>query len=137
MFEKIQEAAEHLTNRGVQSPQVGVVLGTGLGGKFVETMEVDHEISYEDVPHFPISTVEFHHGKLIYGKIAGKTVLAMQGRFHYYEGYTLQEVTFPIRVMKQLGVQHLLISNASGNMNLMWKKGELMLIDDHINFLPL
>ena len=136
MFEKIQEAAEHLTNRGVQSPQVGVVLGTGLGGKFVETMEVDHEISYEDVPHFPISTVEFHHGKLIYGKIAGKTVLAMQGRFHYYEGYTLQEVTFPIRVMKQLGVQHLLISNASGNMNLMWKKGELMLIDDHINFLP-
>jgi purine-nucleoside phosphorylase len=103
---------------------------------FVKEIKKPLIVNYNSIPHFPISTVEYHKGQLIYGDVKGKKVLAMQGRFHYYEGYSLQQVTLPVRVMKLLGVQHLLISNAAGNLNPNWKKGQLMLIDDHINLLP-
>ncbi|MTI23253.1 purine-nucleoside phosphorylase [Fulvivirga sp. RKSG066] len=136
MLKQIKETTEFLKNKGFDAPDVGVVLGTGLGGKFVAAIDVIKEIDYTDIPNFPIATVEFHSGKLIYGKIGEKKVVAMQGRFHYYEGYSMQEITFPIRVLKMLGIKNLLISNASGNMNTSWQKGELMLIDDHINLLP-
>lgn len=135
MINKLNETVSFLKRKGIIAPQVGIVLGTGLG-KLIDEIEIESSIDYTEIPHFPISTVEFHKGKLIYGILGGKKVLAMQGRFHYYEGYSLQEVTFPIRVMKLLGVQFLLLSNAAGAMNLKFKKGELMLIDDHINFLP-
>lgn len=136
MIHQIQEATEYLQRHGVTAPEVGVILGTGLGNKFVEKIKNQIIINYNSIPHFPISTVEFHKGKLIYGDVKGKKVLAMQGRFHYYEGYSMQQITLPVRVMKVLGVKQLLISNAAGNMNLKWKKGQLMLIDDHINLLP-
>ncbi len=135
-MEAILQATEYIRNHGIDAPEVGVILGTGLGNLFVKEIKNPIIINYNSIPHFPISTVEYHKGQLIYGDIKGKKVLAMQGRFHYYEGYSLQQITLPIRVMKMLGVEHLLISNASGNMNLKWKKGEMMLIDDHINFLP-
>lgn len=133
MIEQIQAAAEYLRSRGVVSADAGVILGTGLGRAFVEAIENRVVISYRDIPFFPESTVESHHGRLIYGVIGDKKVLTMQGRFHFYEGYSLQEVTFPVRVMKALGVSALLISNAAGNLNRGWNKGELMLLDDHIN----
>ena len=136
MMDKIQEAATYIRSRGVTQPEIGVILGTGLGNKFVAEMQDVVAIEYHDIPNFPVSTVETHHGKLIYGTVRGKKVLAMQGRFHYYEGYTQQQITLPVRVMKVLGISYLLISNAAGNMNLNWKKGELMLLDDHINLLP-
>lgn len=136
MLKKIDEACEFLRKRGVVNPEVGVILGTGLGHLFVEEIKNPIVIHYNSIPHFPISTVEFHKGQLIYGDVKGKKVLAMQGRFHYYEGYSMQQITLPVRVMKFLGVKNLLISNAAGNMNLKWKKGELMLIDDHINLQP-
>ena len=132
----IEEAVNYLHKKGIQAPEIGVILGTGLGNAFVGHLNVEVEISYNEIPHFPEATVEYHHGKLLYGKLAGKTILAMQGRFHYYEGYSLDEVTFPVRVMKFLGIRCLLVSNAAGNMNLEWKKGDLMLLDDHINLLP-
>ncbi|MBL7105711.1 MAG: purine-nucleoside phosphorylase [Bacteroidales bacterium] len=134
MIVKINETIEYLKSEGISSPETGIILGTGLG-KLVKKIEIEREIDYEDIPNFPVSTVEFHKGKLIYGKMNGKKVLTMQGRFHYYEGYTIQQITFPIRVMKMLGIKHLLISNAGGAMNLEFKKGGLMLIDDHINLL--
>ncbi len=136
MIEKINEAAEFIRKRGVKQPEVGVILGTGLGNLFVKEIKNPIIINYNSIPHFPISTVEFHKGQLIYGDVKGKKVLAMQGRFHYYEGYSMQQITLPVRVMKLLGVKNLLISNAAGNMNLKWKKGDLMLIDDHINLQP-
>jgi purine-nucleoside phosphorylase len=136
MLEKINEAAEFIRKRGVKQPEIGIILGTGLGTLFVKEIKNPIIINYNSIPHFPISTVEFHKGQLIYGEIKGKKVLAMQGRFHYYEGYSMQQITLPVRVMKLLGVKSLLISNAAGNMNLKWKKGELMLIDDHINLQP-
>ncbi len=136
MIEKINEAAEFIRKRGVKQPEVGVILGTGLGNLFVKEIKNPVVINYNSIPHFPISTVEFHKGQLIYGDVKGKKVLAMQGRFHYYEGYSMQQITLPVRVMKLLGVKNLLISNAAGNMNLKWKKGDLMLIDDHINLQP-
>jgi purine-nucleoside phosphorylase len=111
-----------------------LVLGTGLGG-LVKEIEVEFEIDYDDLPHFPISTVESHHGKLIFGKLGGKDVVAMQGRFHYYEGYTMKQITYPIRVMKKLGVETLLVSNACGGMNPVYSRGDLMLMSDHINLL--
>lgn len=135
MLKKLDECRDFLRERGIDMPQIGIVLGTGLG-KLIDCMEIEQSIAYDEIPHFPVSTVEFHKGRLIYGTLQGKKVLAMQGRFHFYEGYTLQEITLPIRVMKWLGVKQLLISNAAGAMNLSYKKGELMLIDDHINFLP-
>lgn len=136
MMDAIHETAAFLKAKGMQDPVIGVILGTGLGNLFIGQIEDPQVIEYHDIPHFPVSTVEFHKGKLIYGKVKGKNVLAMQGRFHYYEGYSLQQITFPVRVMKMLGIKYLLISNAAGNMNLKWKKGELMLIDDHINLQP-
>jgi purine-nucleoside phosphorylase len=136
MIKEIKEATEFLFKRGIVDPEVGVILGTGLGNLFVKEIRKPLIVNYNSIPHFPISTVEYHKGQLIYGEVKGKKVLAMQGRFHYYEGYNLQQVTLPVRVMKLLGVQHLLISNAAGNLNPDWKKGQLMLIDDHINLLP-
>ena len=133
MLREIQEATSFIRDHGVTAPEVGVILGTGLGNIFVQKIKDPVIINYNSIPHFPISTVEFHKGKLIYGTIKGKKVLAMQGRFHYYEGYSMQQITLPVRVMKMLGVSKLLISNAAGNMNLKWKKGQLMLIEDHIN----
>ncbi len=136
MLHEIKEATDYLKKHGIDNPEVGVILGTGLGNLFAKEIKNAIEINYNSIPHFPVSTVEFHRGKLIYGEIKGKKVLAMQGRFHYYEGYNMQKITLPVRVMKMLGIQHLLISNAAGNMNLKWKKGQLMLIDDHINLQP-
>jgi purine-nucleoside phosphorylase len=133
MFDQAQEAADFLKGRGIKDPEVGVVLGTGLGKSFIEHLQQALVVEYSSIPHFPIATVEFHKGRLIFGEIHGKKVLAMQGRFHYYEGYDMKQITLPLRVMKLLGVKQLLISNAAGNLNLDWKKGELMLIDDHIN----
>lgn len=128
----IKEAAEYLKQRGFENPEIGIILGTGLG-KIIESIEIEAEVSYNHIPNFPTATVEFHKGKLIYGTLEGKKVIIMQGRFHIYEGYTLRDVTFPVRVMHLLGINKLLVSNASGAINLNFKKGEIMLIDDHIN----
>ncbi|WP_078056394.1 purine-nucleoside phosphorylase [Vitellibacter aquimaris] len=128
----IEEAADFLKQRGFDTPEVGIILGTGLG-KLIEKVVIEAEVSYNHIPNFPTATVEFHKGKLIYGTLEGKKVVLMQGRFHVYEGYSLRDVTFPVRVMHLLGIKHLLVSNASGAINLNFKKGEIMLIDDHIN----
>lgn len=136
MIEQINASCEFLKSKGVLQPEIGVILGTGLGNLFVKQIQNPLIINYADIPNFPVSTVAFHTGNLIYGDIKGKKVLTMQGRFHYYEGYSMQQITFPVRVMKMLGIRYLLISNAAGNMNLDWQKGELMLIDDHINLQP-
>lgn len=136
MIDQINEASDYIRKQGITQPEAGIILGTGLGSLFVKEIENPVIVEYHDIPHFPVSTVESHKGKLIYGSLQGKQVLAMQGRFHYYEGYSMQQITFPVRVMKSLGVKHLLLSNAAGNMNLRWRKGELMLLDDHINFQP-
>lgn len=135
MIGNIYEAVTHLKKHGFDEPEVGIVLGTGLS-KLIDKIEIEHTIAYGNIPNFPVSTVEFHAGKLIYGKIGNKKVVAMQGRFHYYEGYSMQQITFPIRVMKSLGVKYLLLSNAAGGINLDFKKGSLVLIDDHINLQP-
>jgi purine-nucleoside phosphorylase len=135
MFETIKEVAAFLQSKGITSPDTGIVLGTGLG-KLVSEIDIEVAIDYGDIPHFPVSTVESHHGRLIYGNLQGHKVLAMQGRFHIYEGYSLQQVTLPIRVMKLLGVKWLLLSNAAGAINKTYHKGDLMLLDDHINLLP-
>lgn len=136
MLKEIKEATDFIQKRGIQKPEIGVILGTGLGNLFVKQIKKPVIINYNSIPHFPISTVESHKGQLIFGEVHGKKVLAMQGRFHYYEGYNMRQITLPVRVMNMLGVKFLLISNAAGNMNLKWKKGELMLIDDHINLQP-
>jgi purine-nucleoside phosphorylase len=135
MLKKINESADFLRSKGITAPEIGIILGTGLG-KLADEIESEIEIDYEDIPHFPISTVEFHHGILIYGRLRGKRVLVMKGRSHAYEGYTTREITFPVRVMKVLGIRFLLVSNACGAMNTAFKKGSLMLIEDHINLLP-
>ena len=130
----IDEAVASIRSRTQSKPKIGIILGTGLGGLAAEiTKEV--EIDYGDIPHFPVSTVESHHGKLLFGTLAGKSVMAMQGRFHFYEGYSMQQITFPVRVMKFLGVDTLLISNAAGALNPLFRKGDVMLIVDHINLL--
>ena len=134
-YEQIQDTATYLQSEGIEKPQIGIILGTGLGG-LVEHISIIKEIDYATIPHFPVSTVESHKGKLIYGELEGKKILAMQGRFHFYEGYNMQQITLPVRVMKLLGIQQLLISNAAGAVNLDYKKGTLMLLDDHINLLP-
>ncbi len=136
MMHEINEALDFLRKRGVNKPDVGIILGTGLGNRFVKEIKSPVFINYNSIPNFPISTVEHHKGQLIYGEVKGKKVLAMQGRFHYYEGYSLRQVTLSVRVMKLLGIKNLLISNAAGNLNPEWKKGQLMLIDDHINLIP-
>ena len=135
MMQEIKEAHEFLHKNGYEQPEFGIILGTGLG-KLIDEIHIERSISYEDIPHFPKATVEFHSGNLVFGTLAGKKIIAMQGRFHYYEGYSFHQIGLPIRVMKLLGVKHLLISNACGAMNLEFKKGSLMLLDDHINLLP-
>lgn len=132
MNNAILQTTNFLKEKGFSNPEIGIVLGTGLG-KLVNHIQIEHEIAYSDIPNFPLSTVEFHSGKLIFGTLEGKKVVVLQGRFHLYEGYSLQEITFPIRILKALGIQKLLISNAAGAVNLSFKKGELMLIEDHIN----
>lgn len=135
MLEKIKEAVAYLSNQTQVVPEIGIILGTGLGG-LVNEIEVLEEVSYDKIPHFPVSTVESHSGKLIFGKLGGKQVVAMQGRFHYYEGYDLQQVTFPVRVMNLLGIKQLIVSNASGGVNPDFQVGEVMIINDHIDFFP-
>lgn len=132
MITYINETTKYLQDQGIDNPEIGIILGTGLG-KLVDEIEVIKEVSYNLIPNFPTATVEFHKGKLIYGTLAGKKVIVMQGRFHLYEGYTLQDVTYPVRVMEKLGIETLLVSNASGAINLNFKKSELMLVLDHIN----
>lgn len=132
MKKYILQSAEFLKQRGFEAPEIGIILGTGLG-KIIENIAIEAEISYNHIPNFPTATVEFHTGKLIYGTLEGKKVIVMQGRFHLYEGYTFRDVTFPVRVMHELGISTLLVSNASGAINSSYKKGEIMLIDDHIN----
>ncbi len=135
MYEKIIESADYIKKQGLINPEVGIILGTGLGG-LVDHIDIALSIDYKDIPNFPVATVESHSGKLIYGSLSGKKVLVMSGRFHFYEGYTMKEVTFPIYVMKQLGIHTLLVSNACGGINLDFKPASLMIIDDHINMLP-
>ena len=133
MITKINESVAYIQQVYKVAPTVGIVLGSGLGS-FTAEMKIEKEIPYGDIPHFPVSTVEGHSGKLIFGELGGKKVVAMAGRFHFYEGYTADEVVFPIRVMKFLGIQTLLISNAAGGMNAGFKVGDLMVIKDHISF---
>lgn len=128
----IDQTTEFLKEKGFDNPEIGIVLGTGLG-QLLDDIKIIHEVSYNHIPNFPTTTVEFHKGHLIYGEFEGKKVIVMQGRFHLYEGYSLRDVTFPIRIMRELGIQKLLVSNAAGAINLNFKKGELMLIEDHIN----
>lgn len=133
--QNIKESLDYIRKYTKMQPSIGIILGTGLGG-LAREIKKEAVLEYQDIPYFPVSTVESHHGKLIFGKLAGKNVVAMQGRFHYYEGYTLQQITFPVRLMSHkvgLGVKTLLISNAAGGMNPHFKRGDLMLITDHIN----
>ena len=132
MIKLIEDTTDYLIEKGFENPEIGIILGTGLG-QLIDHIEVIKEVSYNHIPNFPTATVEFHKGRLIYGNLEGKKVVVMQGRFHLYEGYTLQDVTYPVRIMHKLGVKTLLVSNASGAINLDFNKGELMLIDDHIN----
>lgn len=134
LITKINETIEVIRKKTKETYEIGIVLGTGLGG-LVKDIEIEHTFDYSELPHFPLSTVESHKGKLILGKINGKNVIAMQGRFHYYEGYTMKQITYPIRVMKFLGVKTLLVSNACGGMNPIYKRGDIMLMLDHINLL--
>ncbi len=132
MKKYIKEAVDYLKKKGFDAPEIGIVLGTGLG-KLVDEVNKESFASYNHIPNFPTATVEFHQGKLVYGTLEGKKVIVMQGRFHLYEGYSTYDVTFPIRVMHELGISKLLVSNAAGAINKSYKKGEIMLIDDHIN----
>ena len=131
---RIAEAVQAIRGRTAAAPGIGIILGTGLGA-LAERIEVETSIPYGEIPHFPLSTVESHSGRLLFGTLGGRPVVAMQGRFHRYEGYTLQQVTFPVRVMRALGVDTLIVSNACGGMNPLWAPGELMLMADHINLL--
>ena len=135
MYEKIQETASWLKRRMTTSPKTAIILGTGLGQLASEITD-KYEFPYNEIPNFPVSTVEGHAGKLIFGKLGGKDIMAMEGRFHFYEGYDMKEVTFPERVMYELGIETLFVSNASGGMNPNFVIGDLMIIDDHINFFP-
>lgn len=135
LFDKIQETKQFIQSHYATIPQVGVVLGSGLGD-LASKITVECELSYKDIPNFPISTVEGHAGKLIFGQLGGKATVLMSGRFHYYEGYDMQQVTFPIRVMRALGVEHLFVSNAAGGMNKNYKVGDIVIIRDHINLFP-
>lgn len=135
MLEKIKETAEFLKSKMTTHPETAIILGTGLGS-LVNEIKDKYEINYTDIPNFPVSTVEGHSGKLIFGKLGDKEILAMQGRFHYYEGYSMKEVTFPVRVMKEIGIKTLFVSNACGGVNPNFSIGDLMIITDHINFFP-
>jgi len=135
MLTKFKESADYIKSRTNVKPSIGIILGTGLGG-LVNEINIIDEIAYEDIPNFPVSTVESHSGKLIFGELGGKQVVAMQGRFHFYEGYTMKEVTFPVRVMKFLEIERLFVSNASGGVNPDFEVGEIMILDDHIDLFP-
>ncbi len=135
MLQKIEETTSWLQEKLDFSPEVGIVLGTGLGG-LVNEIDILLSIDYKQIPNFPVSTVDGHHGKLIFGRLGNKKVIAMKGRFHYYEGYDMQEIIFPIRVMKKLGISYLFLSNASGGVNPDYEIGDLMILKDHINLLP-
>src|ERR1700712_1361495 len=136
MLESIQRTTAYIKSRiGDFEPEVGIILGTGLG-ELVNVIEIEKQMMYSNIPDFPISTLEFHSGKLIFGTLNGVKVVAMQGRLHYYEGYSMQQITFPVRVLKYLGIKTLYVSNASGSLNPEFKKGDLMVITDHINLQP-
>lgn len=135
LIEKINETVQYIQNKVDFKPQYGIILGTGLGN-LVNEIEPFAVLEYANIPNFPVSTVESHKGKLIFGTLGGKKVVAMQGRFHYYEGYTMQEVTFPVRVLKFLGIEILFLSNASGGLNPNYRNGHLMVLNDHINLQP-
>jgi len=132
VLKELNDAVKYLQKQYKHTPQAGVVLGSGLSS-FTEEIEIEKEVAYDDIPHFPVSTVEGHQSKMIFGKLGGKTVVAMAGRFHFYEGYDMRDVVFPIRVMKLLGVETLLLSNAAGSVNPTYKVGDLMIITDHIS----
>lgn len=134
-YNHFRETLEYIRRYFQGEVEVGIVLGTGLG-RLAEAIEKEHQLAYNFIPHFPISTVESHFGRLIFGTLGGKRVVAMQGRFHYYEGYTMYQITYPIRIMKLLGAHTLLLSNAAGALNLSYQLGDLMIITDHINLLP-
>lgn len=135
MWNQVQETVSYLQNRTGFSPEYGVILGSGLGS-FTYDITIEHRIPYSEIPHFPVSTVQGHAGALVFGTIGSKKVVAMQGRFHFYEGYGMQQVTFPVRVMKYLGVSKLIVSNASGGVNANYQVGSIVLLTDHINMLP-
>lgn len=132
MIQQLEESVAYLKKMGFVNLETGIVLGTGLG-KLLEKIEILKTISYKDIPNFPVATMEYHAGNLILAKVGGKKIVAMQGRFHFYEGYSAKEITFPVRVLKMLGIHQLLLSNAAGGVNLNFKKGDLIMIDDHIN----
>jgi len=134
LYEQIQEAKQFIQGRWPDRPHVGIILGTGLGG-LAEDIETDIRLAYADIPHFPQSTVKSHASRLVCGRLSGKTVVAMEGRFHYYEGYSLQQITLPVRVLRALGCEVLVVSNACGGMNPQFAKGDLMVIEDHINLI--
>jgi purine-nucleoside phosphorylase len=135
MWEKVQETVSFIKNKTNFTPEYGVILGSGLGG-FTEDITIEHTLSYTEIPNFPVSTVQGHKGALVFGTIGTKKVVAMQGRFHFYEGYDMKQVTFPVRVMKYLGVEKLIVSNASGGVNPSYKVGDVAIITDHINMMP-
>ena len=135
MLQKIKETVSFLRNRYSDTVENGIILGTGLGA-LVNDISIEKVVEYEDIPHFPISTVESHHGRLIFGNLEGKSVVVMHGRFHYYEGYSMKEVTFPVRVLAMLGIKQLFISNAAGGLNPDFKVSDLMVINDHIDLFP-
>ena len=135
MWEKVQDTVKFLQEKGISTPDYGIILGTGLGN-LVEKINIEISIPYDDIPNFPVSTVEGHSGELIFGTIGDRKVLAMRGRFHYYEGWTMEQTVFPVRVMKYLGVEELIVSNASGGVNVDFKVGDIMIITDHINMIP-
>ncbi len=135
MIEQIKQTADFIKSKVSQMPQTAIILGTGLG-ELVNHIDITEELNYQDIPNFPISTVEGHSGKLIFGQLGKKRVMAMQGRFHFYEGYNMRQVTFPVRVMKALGIRTLFVSNAAGGMNPDFKIGDIMIITDHINLFP-
>ncbi|REG90806.1 purine-nucleoside phosphorylase [Flavobacterium aquicola] len=135
MWDKVQETVSYIKEKFNFSPEYGIILGSGLGG-FTEEIVIEYVLPYDEIPNFPVSTVQGHKGALVFGTIGTKNVVAMQGRFHYYEGYSMKEVTFPVRVMKYLGVEKLIVSNASGGVNSTYKVGSIVIIKDHINFMP-
>ena len=135
MLQTIKETANFISKKTKFNPEIGIILGTGLGG-LVSEIDIQHSIPYSEIPNFPISTVEGHSGRLIFGTLGNKNVVAMQGRFHFYEGYIMEKVTFPVRVMKLLGIKNLIVSNASGGVNPDYEVGDLMIIEDHICLIP-
>ena len=134
LIAKLKETKEFIEPKVSVLPEIGIVLGTGLG-ELADYVDAETALSYKDIPHFPVSTVQSHKGELLFGKLEGKSVVVMEGRFHFYEGWSLEEITYPIRVMKALGVKNLIISNAAGGLNPLFKAGDIMIIDDHINFM--